>query len=399
MSSSLTGRAWIFILYVLLSAAAFAADHPKSAAEARGELKALRGRIETLQKQIRDAEGSRTEAADALQASERAISDANRRLHELGAQSLQLERHLAELRVNMRDGESALRRQQEDLETLLYQQYVAGRAEPLKLLLNGDDPNRIARNLHYYGHIARARVQAIDAVRASLARLRSISQETERKATEHAALVAEETTQRRRLEEERKGRAEMLARISRDIRKQQNQIDTLRRNETRLTRLIEELGRIVARKPSAPRARNERVPDSTIGGGPFEALKGRLRLPVRGELRNRFGSPRPEGGVTWKGLFIAAKAGDEVRAVASGRVVFSDWLRGFGNLLIIDHGEAYMTLYGYNETLFKRVGDLIRVGDRIATVGNSGGSADSGLYFELRHEGRPLDPLRWVENQ
>jgi len=397
VSFPLVARASIFLLYALASAATFAADHPRNAAEARGELKALRGRIEALQKQLRDAEGSRTEAADALQASERAISDANRRLDELATESSGVERRLAELRANVRDGEFALRRQQKDLETLLYQQHVAGRAEPLKLLLNGDDPNRIARNLHYYGHIARARAEAIDSVRASLVRVRNLSQEAERKATELAALVAEQTSQRRRLEEERNGRAEMLARISRDIRKQQNQIDTLRRNETRLTRLIEELGRIVARKPSAPRGRNERVPDSTIGSGPFEALKGRLRLPVRGELRNRFGSPRPEGGVTWKGLFIAAKAGDEVRAVAGGRVVFADWLRGFGNLLIIDHGGAYMTLYGYNETLYKRVGDLIRVGDRIATVGNSGGGADSGLYFELRHEGRPLDPLRWVD--
>ncbi|MGQ0748918.1 MAG: murein hydrolase activator EnvC family protein [Betaproteobacteria bacterium] len=399
MSSPLRARASIFVLYVLVSAATFAADNPRSAAEARGELKALRSKIEALQKQIRDAEGSRTEVADALQASERAISDANRRLHELAAQSLELDRHLAELRVNARDGESTLRRQQADLEALLYRQYVAGRAEPLKLLLSGDDPNRIARNLHYYGHVARARAEAIDAVRASLARLRNLSQETERKAAELAALVAEQASQKRRLEQERKARAEVLARISRVIVEQQGQIGTLRRNETRLTRLIEELGRIVARKPSAPRARNERLPDSTIGSGPFEALKGRLRLPVRGELRSRFGSPRPEGGVTWKGLFIAAKAGDEVRAVAGGRVVFADWLRGFGNLLIIDHGEAYMTLYGYNETLYKRVGDVIRVGDRIATVGNSGGNANSGLYFELRHEGRPLDPLRWVDNQ
>lgn len=399
MSPPLLARASIFVFCLLVSAASFAADNPKSAAEARGELKALRSRIEALQKQIRDAEGSRTEAADALQTSERAISDANRRLHELAAQSLALDRDLAELRVRMRDGESALRRQQADLEALLYQQYVAGRTEPLKLLLNGDDPNRIARNLYYYGHIARARAEALEAVRSSLARLRALSQETQHKAAELAALVAEQTSQRRRLEQEKKARAAVLARISRDIHQHQARIGTLRRNETRLTRLIEELGRIVARKPPAPRLRNERLPESGIGSGPFEALKGRLRLPVRGELRNRFGSPRPEGGVTWKGLFIAARAGEEVRAVAGGRVVFADWLRGFGNLLIIDHGDAYMTLYGYNEALYKRVGDMIRVGDRIAAVGNSGGNADSGLYFELRHEGRPLDPLRWVDKQ
>jgi septal ring factor EnvC (AmiA/AmiB activator) len=119
-------------------------------------------------------------------------------------------------------------------------------------------------------------------------------------------------------------------------------------------------------------------------------------LPVRGELANRFGSPRSDGGVVWKGLFIAARSGEEVRAIADGRVVFADWLRGFGNLLIVDHGDAYMSLYGNNEALYKRVGDLIHGGESIAAVGASGGNADSGLYFELRHEGRPLDPLDWV---
>jgi septal ring factor EnvC (AmiA/AmiB activator) len=118
---------------------------------------------------------------------------------------------------------------------------------------------------------------------------------------------------------------------------------------------------------------------------------------VRGELANRFGSPRSDGGVLWKGLFIAARAGEEVRAVADGRVVFSDWLRGFGNLLIIDHGDAFMSLYGNNEALFKRVGDIIHGGEAVAAVGNSGGNARSGLYFELRHQGKPLDPLDWVK--
>ena len=133
-----------------------------------------------------------------------------------------------------------------------------------------------------------------------------------------------------------------------------------------------------------------------MAAGPFEQLKGRLALPVRGELGNRFGSPRIDGGVTWKGVFIAARAGEDVRAVADGRVVFADWLRGFGNLLIVDHGDAYMSLYGNNESLYKRVGDEIRGGEAVAAVGASGGNADSGLYFELRYQGRPLDPLDWV---
>ena len=120
---------------------------------------------------------------------------------------------------------------------------------------------------------------------------------------------------------------------------------------------------------------------------------------MRGDLTNRFGAPRESGGTTWKGLFIAARAGVEGRAVAAGRVVFADWMRGFGNLLIIDHGDAYLSLYGNNESLFKQVGDLIHGGEAVATVGNSGGNPDSGLYFELRYQGRPLDPLGWLSSK
>ena len=130
--------------------------------------------------------------------------------------------------------------------------------------------------------------------------------------------------------------------------------------------------------------------------GVFTRLKGLLRLPVRGELVSRFGSPRPDGGPSWKGLFIRAPAGQEVKAVAGGRVVFSDWMRGFGNLLILDHGQGYLTIYGNNESVLKALGETVRAGDTVATTGDSGGNADSGLYFEIRHAGRPFDPLSWV---
>ena len=143
--------------------------------------------------------------------------------------------------------------------------------------------------------------------------------------------------------------------------------------------------------------RNERVPEPQTLASAFSALRGQLALPVRGELSGRFGSPRSDGGLTWKGLFLAAKGGESVRAVAAGRVVYADWLRGFGNLLIVDHGENYMSLYGYNETLLKRVGDEVSGGDPVATVGNSGGGTESGLYFELRHQGKPFDPMTWIK--
>jgi septal ring factor EnvC (AmiA/AmiB activator) len=180
----------------------------------------------------------------------------------------------------------------------------------------------------------------------------------------------------------------------------------MQRNETRLTSLIEQLARIVTRAPppakprpvpGAERQRNERAPEPQPLAGAFAQLRGQLALPVRGELAGRFGSPRNDGGLTWKGLLLAARAGDAVKAVATGRVVYADWLRGFGNLLIIDHGAGYMSLYGYNETLLKRVGDDISGGDAVATVGNSGGGTESGLYFELRHQGKPFDPMTWIK--
>jgi septal ring factor EnvC (AmiA/AmiB activator) len=125
-------------------------------------------------------------------------------------------------------------------------------------------------------------------------------------------------------------------------------------------------------------------------------LKGKLVLPVKGNITNKFGAPRPDSHVLWKGLFVRAEASQPVKSVAAGRVVFADWLRGFGNLLIIDHGNGYMSLYGNNETLLKQVGDALHGGDTIASVGNSGGNEESGLYFELRHEGNPLDPVKWI---
>ncbi len=381
------------LLFLLLASPA---AEPAASGAKEKELRELRGRIEALQKQLSGAEESKSEAADALRESERAISEANRSLRELGAHSREINRELAALGAESQRGKESLKAQQVLLARLLYQHYLGGQTEPLKLLLNREDPNEIARRLHYFGYISRARAQLIIDLRASLARLSELSEEARRKAAELAAVTTETHTQRGRLEREKRARNQVLTRISRDIQRQRREIGTLKRDENRLARLVESIARLVARAKPAPRLKNERVPQAPSGDSAFLELKGKLNLPVRGELANRFGSPRADGGVVWKGLFIAARAGEEVRAIADGRVVFADWLRGFGNLLIVDHGDAYMSLYGNNEALYKRVGDPIRGGESIAAVGASGGNADSGLYFELRHQGRPLDPLDWV---
>lgn len=388
------------LLILLLFAPAADALGANSAAAKQAELRELRGRIESLQKRLAVAEESKSEAADALQESERAISDANRSIRELEQQTRATKQQLGALHTASHGHETRLKAQQTLLAQLLYQQYLGGRSDPLKLVFNREDPNQIARQLHYYSYVSRARTDLIGNLRADLAQVQELARKTESKAAELAAIVAEQAAQRQRLEQEKRARSLMLTRLSRDIQKQKREIGTLKQDENRLARLIEQLGRLLSRTPprapAGPRLRNERLPDASGAGSPFQALKGRLSLPVRGELGNRFGSQRSGGGLVWKGLFIASRAGEEVKAIAAGRVVFADWLRGFGNLLIIDHGDSYMSLYGNNETLYKQVGETIGGGETIAAVGNSGGNTDSGLYFEMRYQGKPFDPLTWV---
>jgi septal ring factor EnvC (AmiA/AmiB activator) len=383
----------LFLLLLAASPAALCAT--PGAKEKEKELRELRGRIDALQKSLAAAEESKSEATDALRESESAISEANRSLRELGSEEREHQKRLAELNAESRSREQALKAQQAALADLIYRHYLGGQAEPLRLLLNREDPGAISRRLHYFGYISRARAELIAELRAGLARLRELAQEAEQKAAELSAVTAEQKAQRARLEREKRARNQVLAKISRDIDRQRREIGTLKRDETRLARLVASLAKLMARAKPAPRPRGERAPPVPLDNA-FGRQKGRLSPPVRGELANRFGSPRSDGGVLWKGLFIAARAGEEVRAVADGRVVFADWLRGFGNLLIIDHGDAFMSLYGNNEALFKRVGDIIHGGEAVAAVGNSGGNVDSGLYFELRHQGKPLDPLDWV---
>lgn len=392
---------FLFIFFCWHDSASWAAQKAPDAARAKEELQQLRNRIEALQKQITGAEASRNEAADALRESERAISEANRELTDLEQSHRSVSQRAEALRGESEKVSGTLAGQQALLARLVYQQHVqhAGtQPETLRILFGSENPNAAARELIYLGYVSRARADAIRDLRGNLANLKSLGDEAAAKAAELAAIAAEQVAQRKRLQDEKARHAEVLTRLARDITRQRQEVGTLQRNESRLTRLVDELTRIVRApaKPLAgrPREKNERLPEPLAGA--FSKLRGQLALPVRGELTGRFGSPRSDGGLTWKGLFLAARGGEAVRAVATGRVVYADWLRGFGNLLIIDHGEGYMSLYGYNETLLKRVGDDVRGGDPVAHVGASGGSGDSGLYFELRHQGKPFDPMTWM---
>jgi murein hydrolase activator len=217
-----------------------------------------------------------------------------------------------------------------------------------------------------------------------------VMREAREKSSQLQTVQNEASQQKKKLEKERLARQSVYQKVSVRISRQRKEIASLKRNEKRLARLMEQLARMPPIKSDKPSA------TVTDDHSVFRGFKGHLHSPVAGQLRNRFGASRADGGLSSKGLFFAASPGTEVHAIAAGRVVYADWLRGFGNLLIVDHAEGYMSLYGNNEALLKQVGDTVERADAIATVGASGGNPDSGLYFELRHKGKPFDPLPWI---
>ena len=365
-------------------------------ASQQDELGNLRKRIAAMQREMDKTSESKSEAADALRESERAISDSNRKLSELAGQQRAADKKLHDLQQQERQLAGSMAEQQALLGRLLYQQYLGGEQEYLKLLLSSQDPNQVSRSLQYYKYIARSRATWLAALHENFTALNAVSTATREQRAELKSLRAEQSAQKKALEKEQHARQRVLGKISQQLRQQRREINRLQHDENRLAKLVDRLMKMLAQPKTNSLFRNDNLPDNRFDGSPFDQLKGKLILPVKGEVTNQFGAPRPDSTVLWKGLFLRTSAGQAVKAIATGRVVFADWLRGFGNLLIIDHGKGYMSLYGNNETLYKQVGDVLHGGDVVAAVGNSGGNEDSGLYFELRHESKPLDPIKWL---
>jgi septal ring factor EnvC (AmiA/AmiB activator) len=378
-----------------------------SHADKKEELNQLRERIEALQRDIAKSEESRTEVADALRTSEKAISEVNRGLLALARDQGQISQSIVELKQKIEAARADAARQQVLLDRLIRYQYMYGNADGLRLMLEGRDLAEVERQMYYFGFVSRARVGMITALKRSLATLSALEANARARQEDLAANAEAQRKARAALQGERISRQKVFAKIKSDISRNRNEIGRLKRDEDRLTKLIDQLAKALAKdredrkERRADRIQKKGLPveteaDDSFAGRSFPTLRGKLKLPARGELHGRFGSPREDGGVTWKGLFIRATGGQMVKAVADGRVVYADWLRGFGNLLIVDHGGGYMSLYGNNESLLKQVGERAQSGENVASVGSSGGALESGVYFELRHEGKPFDPMKWV---
>lgn len=381
------------------------------------QLRALQQRMEALRDELNQSENAQREARDELRGSEKAISDATRALRDISSQRKEVEATLVQTRNSVKAGEDLLQVQQAQLARLLRGHQRAGEADALRHLLSGSDPNQSARDLQYLRSLSRSQLVLMNTHRDTLARQRELVARQDAQLEQLRALEEQQAREHARLQSEHDVRRKVLERISTQLRTERQELATLKRDEARLGRLIESLSKKSVRTPARPQpnqaatatpstdAAETRGADGSgpavhatpidNGGQPFPKLRGKLPWPATGELARRFGAQGSDGGTPLRGIFIRAASGD-VRAVAGGTVVFADWLRGFGNLIIVDHGDHYLSIYGNNEALLKQVGSTVRGGDTIASIGSSGGASESGLYFELRHQGQALDPLKWV---
>ncbi len=252
-----------------------------------------------------------------------------------------------------------------------------------RLLLSEEDPQELARLLAYYRYVVGARAELIDEFRATLADLDDVEADLQARRNRLATERERQAAQLAGLEDTRRERREVLARIDRDLASQGAEIAEREAERAQLETLLEEIEAAAAAL----------MPQDDVE--PFTAAQGRMPWPVDGPVVYGFGRPRAQGKLRWQGVRMRADAGDPVRAIHHGRVVYADWLRGSGLLLVIDHGEGYMSLYAHNESLLREVGDWVSTGTPVATVGDTGGQSEVGLYFEIRKDGRPTNPARW----
>ena len=353
--------------------------------EAKQQLDAVRARIKTLTDARNAMRGERSEALTTLRDKELALADVARDVHQLDQQLAEEEGRLAALEGQRAQLETTLRTQRQALAALLRSAYALGHGEELKLLLQQDDVAAVARVLAYHRYFQRAQTGRIDRVLADLQQLATV-QESIRSATRELEATRDaQRAQAEKLESERDERARLIASMDTQLKDQAAQLAALGKDEGALNDLLEQLRDVFAD-----------IPQQLAATESLAAARGRLAWPLKGKLVTAFGS-RDASDRASSGVLIAANHGTPVRAISHGRIAFADWLRGYGLMIIVDHGEGYLSLYGGNETLLKSVGDWIDGGDTVATSGASGGQKVPGLYFELRVKGQPVNPRGWMK--
>jgi len=377
-----------FLLTALLAAPAGGAGRlaggQADARQARAQLQALRDQIARIARQVSRGQAERDRLTRQLRATEESVGKAQATLDDLrqqraasAAQRTQLEAQKRQLEADLADNRSVLAGQ-------LRAAYLIGREEPLKLLLNQGDPAQAGRMFVYYSYFGRARALKIQAIEADLQHLGQLDAQLQAQDAKLAGLQQAQQAQVSALQQARSQRMQVLASISAQTQSRSERLTRLRHQRGDLESLLAQL-----RRASAS------LPPEDLGHSPFAKLRGRLPRPVAGTIIEGYGQVRA-GGLKWQGDLFATQRDAPVRAVSRGRVVYADWLAGLGLLIIIDHGDGYMSLYGHNDRLYESVGQQVAAGQVIARAGDSGGSARPELYFEIRRQGEPVDPRLWL---
>lgn len=302
-----------------------------------------------------------------------AIRKVNNQVAEVDGKIKQLEQEQRQLLKEKK-------KQQKLLAELVRTAYLSGRHNYTKLLLNQDDPAKLERLITYYKSLNEARVEELETIEKVLKRLAEIEQELSTKRSELLDLKAAQQQQKQQLAKSQTARKSALRKLNASIKTDKNRLKRLEQSETRLANAI-----------AKAQQEAKRAPENLAG---LYNLKKKLKWPTTGRISKRFGQRR-SGALRWKGVLMSANLGNRVNAIAEGIVLYSDWLKGFGWVTVIDHGKGYMSLYGHNQALLKSVGDYVEKNEPVALVGQSGGQASSSLYFEIRYKGKTVDPARW----
>lgn len=376
------------------------------------EQKNLEQKLGALKNELSKAEATRDQTTSALAESEAAISKVNRRLRELNGERETVEKQLRDLRNQERFVNGQLTDAEKQIRLIAKARYLNTQRQSWQSMLSGTNPHDIARDNALLSYLSNARERSANRLSDKKADINSVALQTRKKQRELANIAQNEQQAQAKLERVLDDKKQALSALQKQITSQKAKIDKLEIDQKRLGDVVQSIEKRLAEQAArqAALAKKHKQTSSSATrpssykpiSGSFAKQRGRLVMPVLGNVIGRYGQRRANisgKSTTWKGMMILAKQGTDVLACAAGRVVFSDWLRGFGNIIIIDHGSGYLSIYANNESLFKSVGADVARGETIASVGNTGGEDRSGLYFELRHNGQPFNPQPWIGKQ
>jgi len=355
------------------------------------ELASVKTEIEALSNDVKLNKASKETLFKQLKKQSLAVSELNKELKALAQKMRKQSAELDQLAIQVQKHHKTQDEQLAALNKQIRSAYINGQPSVMKVLLNQENPATLSRSTIYYRYFHQARQEQLINLAVALENLTSDQKRLFAAQKQQKQLYAEQEKKQGALKEKAQQREVTLAILDKKISGQDARLELLREQEKSLQAVLSSLNK--------PKKSEHTVTSRPKEQSAFAERVGKLQWPVKGKLLAHYGSPRNLGKLTWQGIMISASSGDNVVAAAPGRVVFADWLRGFGLLLIIDHGDQYMTLYGNNETLLKEVGDEVRTGELIAQSGENDVRQQAGLYFEMRHKGSPTNPMKWLSKQ